>query len=83
MLKVFIRCERQTFCKLPHTEAVLFFIRTCVYPLSDIKDEGLGEQLANAIDGLRLGNNPEIFDYKEGKAWAEPVKAFLRGSSEC
>lgn len=62
---------------------MLFFIRTCIYPLSDIKHEDLGEQLANAIDGLRLGNNPEIFDYKEGRAWAEPVKAFLRGHEQC
>jgi len=41
-------------------------------------DEGLGEDLAQAIDGLREGSIPAIFFYKKGAAWSKAVKEFLR-----
>lgn len=44
-----------------------------------IKDEGLGEDLATAIDGLKDGSVPEMHYYKRGAVWGEAVKAFLRG----
>ncbi len=76
--QVFMRCERQTFCRLPRTKAALFFIRTCVYPISEVREEGLGHELANAIHGLRSGSDPGIFSYKVGEVWAKLVTEYLR-----
>ncbi|OOF99844.1 hypothetical protein ASPCADRAFT_126737 [Aspergillus carbonarius ITEM 5010] len=74
-----LRCERQTLHRLPKTKALIFTFHTYTYPIQDIKDEGLGEDLAAAIDGLKEGNVPEIHRYKRGPVWGEAVKAFLRG----
>lgn len=49
-----------------------------MYPLRDIKDEGLGEELAVAIDGLKSGNVPAIHSYKRADQWGDAVKEFLR-----
>ncbi len=49
-----------------------------MYPLIDIKEEGLGEELAQAIDGLKEGSVPEMHFYKRGVIWGEAVKKFLR-----
>ena len=76
--QIFVRCEQQTFFKLPETEAMLLFIRSSVYPLSEIKHDGLGEELANAIDVLRLYNDPHLFDCRVGEAWAKLVADYLR-----
>ncbi|KAL2829660.1 hypothetical protein BDW59DRAFT_158838 [Aspergillus cavernicola] len=74
-----IRVERQTLHRLPRSKALLFGVHTYTYPLQDIKDEGLGEELAVAIDGLKEGSVPGIHAYKRGPVWGEAVKAFLRG----
>lgn len=76
--KVFVRCERQTLYRLPKTKALVFSFKTYLYPIADIKAEGLGETLANAIDGLRLGSVPAMNIYKRGVVWGDSVKAFLR-----
>lgn len=74
----FMRCERQTLHRLPESQALVFGFHTYQYPIRDIKDEGLGEDLARAIDGLKEGSVPQIHFYKRGPVWGEAVKAYLR-----
>lgn len=76
--ETYVRCERQTLHRLPKTKALVFAFHTYLYPIQDIKDEGLGEDLAVAIDGLKEGSVPGIYPYKRGPYWGEAVKAFLR-----
>jgi hypothetical protein len=73
----FLRCERQTLHRLPNSKALLFAFHTYTYPITDVKEEGLGEELAIAIDGLKEGSVPEIHEYKNGPYWGEAVKAFF------
>ncbi|RAL15405.1 heme-dependent oxidative N-demethylase family protein [Aspergillus homomorphus CBS 101889] len=75
----FLRCERQTLHRLPQTRALVFTFHTYTYPIQTIKEEGLGEELAQAIDGLKEGSVPEMWWYKRGAAWGDAVKAYLRG----
>jgi hypothetical protein len=49
-----------------------------MYPISEIKDEGMGEELAQAIEGLEQGSVPKMMFYKRGVVWGEAVKSFLR-----
>ncbi|KAH7364131.1 hypothetical protein BKA65DRAFT_130158 [Rhexocercosporidium sp. MPI-PUGE-AT-0058] len=74
----FLRCERQLLHRLPNTKALVFNFKTYLYPLREIKEEGLGEELARAIDGLKEGNTPAMHFYKRGVVWGEAVKAYLR-----
>lgn len=76
----FLRCERQLLHRLPKTKALCFNFKTYLYPLKQIKEEGLGEDLANAIDGLKEGSVPEMHFYKRGVVWGEKVKEYLRAS---
>jgi hypothetical protein len=64
--------------RLPITKALVFSFKTYLYPLKDIKDEGLGEELAQAIDGLKEGSVPAMHFYKRGVIWGEAVKRYLR-----
>ncbi|KAH1489131.1 hypothetical protein LV164_008305 [Aspergillus fumigatus] len=73
-----LRCERQTLHRLPRSKALVFAFHTYTYPLQTIKEEGLGEELATAIDGLKAGNVPGMHWYKRGSVWGEAVKHFLR-----
>ncbi|KAI9047428.1 hypothetical protein LZ554_008872 [Drepanopeziza brunnea f. sp. 'monogermtubi'] len=73
-----LRTELQIVQKLPQTGAILFTYKTYVYPLSDIKKEGNGPALADAIDGLRKGNVPGMFAYKGAGIWGESVMEYLR-----
>lgn len=73
-----LRCERQTLHRLPQSKGVVFAFHTYTYPIRMIKDEGLGEDLAAAIDGLKEGNVPGMHWYKRGPVWGEAVKEFLR-----
>ncbi|KFY31478.1 hypothetical protein V493_01075 [Pseudogymnoascus sp. VKM F-4281 (FW-2241)] len=72
------RTEMQSLFRLPQSGAIVFTIKTYMYPIQEIKDEGYGEELATAIEGLETGNVPEMFFYKRGPIWGEYVKAFLR-----
>ncbi|KAF2644836.1 hypothetical protein P280DRAFT_487347 [Massarina eburnea CBS 473.64] len=74
-----MRCERQTVHRLPKTGAVVFAFKTYQYGIEELRDEGVGEELATAIDGLGEGNVPEILVYKRQVVWGEKVKKFLRG----
>ncbi|KAK5991767.1 Upstream activation factor subunit spp27 [Cladobotryum mycophilum] len=56
--KVHVRHELQTLSRLPETKAILFSFKTYFYPISQLKEEGLGPQVADAIQGLTTGNAP-------------------------
>ncbi|OQE20024.1 hypothetical protein PENSTE_c014G05833 [Penicillium steckii] len=73
-----LRCERQTLHRLPETRALVFAFHTYTYPVQQIKDEGLGSELATAIEGLKKGNVPAIYSYKRGDVWGQAVTDFLR-----
>lgn len=76
--KTLLRCERQTLHRLPTSRALVFGFHTYTYPIKQIKEEGLGEDLATAIDGLKEGSTPAIHEYKRGPVWGDAVKAYLR-----
>jgi hypothetical protein len=65
--------------RLPKTGALVFAFKTYQYPLRELRDEGSGEVLAEAIDGLGLGSAPGITIYKRQVIWGDKVKAFLKG----
>lgn len=64
--------------RLPESHAILFSFKTYLYTLPEIKSEGLGEALADAIDGLKQGNVPEFHFYKRAAVWGDSAKAYLR-----
>ncbi|KAI5300315.1 spermidine resistance protein [Ascosphaera pollenicola] len=76
--ETFIRSERQTLYRLPKSKALVFSFHTYVYPLKQVKEEGWGEQIAEAIDGFGSGNVPEIKHYKRVPQWGPAVKEYLR-----
>jgi hypothetical protein len=75
----FLRCERQTLHRLPRSGAVVFAFKTYQYPIAELRDEGSGEALCEAIDGMGTGSAPGMAVYKRQVVWGEKVKAFLRG----
>lgn len=78
--ETFLRVERQTLHRLPTSEAVVFAFKTYLYSIKDIKTEGLGEDLAQAIDGMRSGSVPDMHFYKRAAVWGEAVKTYLRST---
>jgi len=76
--RTFLRCERQTLHRLPNTGALVFAFKTYQYPLAQIKAEGNGDALAEAIEGIQKGSTPELYKYKSGVVWGESVKSYLR-----
>ncbi|KAK2877062.1 hypothetical protein FQN49_001446 [Arthroderma sp. PD_2] len=74
----FLRCERQTLYRLPKSGAIVFSIHTYRYPIRQIKEEGSGEELAAAIDGIEAGNIPQMGKYKRVPVWGKAVKEYLR-----
>lgn len=72
-----LRCERQTLHRLPRTNALVFAFKTYLYRLDEVKEEGLGPVLAEAIEGLGTGSVPEIMLYKRGVIWGEKVREYL------
>ncbi|KAE8158860.1 hypothetical protein BDV40DRAFT_307492 [Aspergillus tamarii] len=73
-----LRVERQFLHRLPQSHAILFSFKTLLYTLPEIKEEGLGEVLAEAIDGLKQGNAPGFHFYKRAAVWGESAKSYLR-----
>ncbi|KAJ9139205.1 DUF3445 domain-containing protein [Pleurostoma richardsiae] len=74
----FMRIELQTLSRLPKTQAIVFSFKTYMYPIKQVKDEGLGLQLAEAIEGLKKGNAPKMWMYKGGVRWGKSVLEYLR-----
>lgn len=75
--QVRLRVELQTLTRLPKTKAILFSFKTYMYPLKEIKDEGLGPQVAEAIEGLKKGNAPGMWKYKGAVRWGKGVCDYL------
>lgn len=61
---------------------MVFAFKTLLYPIEQIKAEGLGPELAEAIDGLKDGNVPGMHFYKRGAVWGEAVKRYLRDGQD-
>ncbi|KAH0490898.1 hypothetical protein TgHK011_002345 [Trichoderma gracile] len=78
MSQTYARIELQTLSRLPKTRAVLFSFKTYLYPIEDLKKEGLGSQVADAIEGLKTGNAPGMWKYKGAPQWGEPICKYLR-----
>ena len=71
---LFLRVERQTLRRLPRTAAVVFSIRTYVYPLAQIAaDPAVAARLASAVRGLP----PDLSAYKSLGTIVDPLLAFL------
>ncbi|PIG83420.1 hypothetical protein AARAC_006313 [Aspergillus arachidicola] len=73
-----LRVERQFLHRLPQSHVILFSFKTLLYTLPEVKEEGLGEVLAEAIDGLKQGNAPGFHFYKQAAVWGESAKSYLR-----
>ena len=73
-----LRCERQTLHRLPMSRGLVFAFKTYQYTLKEIKEEGSGEDLAAAIEGLSKGNAPNMKYYKRGVVWGDKVVEYLR-----
>ncbi|KAF9870641.1 hypothetical protein CkaCkLH20_11947 [Colletotrichum karsti] len=76
--KTRLRQELQTLTRLPKTGAIMFSFKTYLTPLEEIKDEGLGPQVADAIEGLKTGNAPGMWVYKGATRWGKGACEYLR-----
>ncbi|KAI8685259.1 hypothetical protein NCS55_00196700 [Fusarium keratoplasticum] len=76
--QTFLRIELQTLTRLPNTGAILFSFKTYLYPVHQIKEEGLGNAFADAIEGLAKGNPPGMWKYKSAVRWGKGVIDYLR-----
>ena len=71
---LYLRCERQTLRRLPHTNAVLFAIRTYVHPLAQvITTPESAARLASAIRGIP----EELAAYKSLGIHRQPALQYL------
>jgi len=69
-----VRVERQTLSRLPHSAAVLFTIRTHVYPLARVVVRAeIAARLADAVRGLP----PETSHYKSLPTFQAALLAYL------
>lgn len=64
--------------RLPASGALVFSFKTYLTPLAEVKAEGLGPQLADAIEGLAKGNAPGTWAYKGAARWGPKSIEFLR-----
>lgn len=76
--QTYARIELQTLSRLPKTRAIIFSFKTYLYPVESLKKEGLGPQVADAIEGLKTGNAPGMWRYKGAPQWGEPICKYLR-----
>lgn len=70
--------ELQTLTRLPQTRSILFSFKTYLYPVKDLKDEGIGPEVADAIEGLGRGNAPGMAEYKGSVRWGKQICEYLR-----
>ncbi|ODV86177.1 hypothetical protein CANARDRAFT_27440 [[Candida] arabinofermentans NRRL YB-2248] len=75
--KVFLRCEKQTLTRLPKSHATMIITRTYTTPLTEIRAEGRGVDLAGAIDGLP----DDVAVYKNRTYWGPAAKKYLLGET--
>lgn len=70
----FLRLERQQLTRLKKSGFICFSIRTYMYPLRDIKSEGLGEAMIDAVNGW-----PDDFAvYKHRADWSDSIFKYLK-----
>ncbi|KAI4234792.1 MAG: hypothetical protein LQ349_003579 [Xanthoria aureola] len=70
----YLRVERQSLVRLPDTKAIVFCVRHYITPLEEIKREGNGQHLADAVQSM-----PEKLGYyKRRPFWQRDVERFLR-----
>ena len=62
--KCYVRCELQTLFALPKSGGRVLSVHLYLYSLREIREEGLGESMAEAVDGLKGGNVPGFWRYK-------------------
>lgn len=72
------RVELQSLMRLPQTGVLMFSFKTFLYSLEDIKREGLGGELADAIEGLGKGNAGGMRVYKGAVRWGKVLGGWLR-----
>lgn len=77
-IQVYFRVELQTLTRLPKTRAVLFSFKTYMYPMRQLKEEGQGPAMADAIEGLAKGNAAGMWTYKGASVWGDKVVTYLR-----
>jgi len=73
-----LRAERQTLHRLEKTGALVFAFKTYLYTLDEVIEEGIAEQMADAIEGLGKGSVPAIEVYKRAVVWSKKVVEYLR-----
>ena len=73
-----LRSERQTLHRLPVSRALVFAFKTYQYRLDNVKAEGNGPALADAIEGLSKGSVPDMAFYKRGVVWGDKVVEYMR-----
>lgn len=72
-----LRVEHQTLSRLAKTKGLVFTIKSYIYPLRQIKEEGLGDALATASEGMGPDRCP-MAEYKRRGEWGEVVSEYLR-----
>lgn len=77
--RVFLRCERQTLCRLPKSGAVVFGIRTHQHPLASLAAR---PEAAARLAGLLRSAPPDLARYKSLPVFAEAVEAHLHRLAE-
>ncbi|KAF2404732.1 hypothetical protein EJ06DRAFT_579300 [Trichodelitschia bisporula] len=70
--------EIQLFYRLPQSGVVVFSYKTFLYPLAEVRKEGSGPALADAIERLGTGSVPEMKRYEDADLWGEAVCRYLR-----
>lgn len=74
---IHMRLERQQLFRLPKSNFILFTIRTYMYPLAEIKKEGMALDMAASIRSW-----PDDFaSYKHREEWGEQVLQYLEASA--
>ncbi|KAI0119501.1 hypothetical protein F4814DRAFT_412199 [Daldinia grandis] len=69
----YLRVEHQTLTKLPRTSAIIFTVRSYMTPLHQVKAEGDGKALAEAIESMPQG----LGHYKMVQYWGSKVLPWL------
>ncbi len=75
----FVRCELQTLFALPGSGGRVLSVHLYLYPLGEIRDAGLGEEMAEAVDGLGRGNVEGFHRYKRYVGRSVSLLGWLRG----
>lgn len=70
----YMRVERQTLSRLPKSRFIVFTLRTYLYAIKQIKEKGLGEEMADAIDQMDFS----FAEYKGRLSWGDVLTTYLR-----